>query len=336
MAETIAHIICGPPEHGVSRYARHLLHQLTTAQGLRGGPVRHDWFSPSDGSGSSDLVHVTFTDHLFGPDPDAAVKRILGLLDGRPLSLNLHDIPQVEEGAQRFDRRRRAYEELAGIASIVVVNSDHEARAVKTYPAGQRTRLEVVPLPLEAPAGPSASRQRVSDRGQAPPIIGLMGFVYPGKGYERVIHSAPEGASIRAIGSVVAGHEGYAQQLSAAAARRGIGLEITGFVPDSRLSSELAQVTVPVCPHLHASASGSLNTWIAHGRRPIVLEGPYMQEIAQRWPGSLSLCRPETLGQHLVRGIQDPGYTRAWRPLPQWGWAEVASAYTRIWRGVQG
>ena len=96
---------------------------------------------------------------------------------------------------------------------------------------------------------------------------------------------------MRALGAVAAGHDDYAAQLSALAEERGVDFEVTGYVPDSELAAALDAITVPVCPHRHVSASGSLNTWIAHNRRVVVADGPYMREVAERWPDRV-VCSP--------------------------------------------
>ena len=108
--------------------------------------------------------------------------------------------------------------------------------------------------------------------------------------------------------------------------------ELTGYVPEPELAGQLEAVDVPVCPHLHVSASGSLNTWIAHGRRPLVVDGPYMREIDERWPGAVLRRRREELGTAVGELLAEPRRTRADRPLPRWGWAQVAEAYADAWK----
>ena len=372
---------------------------------------REDLTPPS--SVEADIIHVTFTDHLFGSDPEAAARAVArlvaearrpgpvaGLLydpaDGgapageaaqavsgtgeesrrageaeerigeagdRPrLTVSVHDVPQPAEGEDRYARRARGYAALAEQADAVVVNSAHEA-------AFFDSDASVIPLPIEdpRPQPPVAARcedvsRQVDGAGDttgdaAVPTVGLLGFVYPGKGYERVIEAAPAGVLVRALGAVATGHDDYAAQLSALAAERGVDFEVTGYVPDSALAAELDAVTVPVCPHRHVSASGSLNTWIAHNRRVVVADGPYMREVAERWPDRVVLAGEGAAEQVVEVGHDDPGSAagqgaadlgsviaslladpaRTWcaEPPPAWGWPELAAAYSQLWSELE-
>ena len=107
------HLIVGPAGHGVTEYA------LGLARATEAEVLREETFGDSPLTGP---VHVTFTDHLFGDTAELLLARIDG-----PLSVSLHDIPQPEEGAERYARRARVYRELVERADAAVVNSDHEA-----------------------------------------------------------------------------------------------------------------------------------------------------------------------------------------------------------------
>lgn len=333
-AHAVEHILAGSPAHGVIRFGRHLHHAL-------GRGLVREALSPAQlpaPAAEAELVHISFTDHLFGPDPQAAVDTVLRLAAGRPLSLSLHDIPQPGEGAERCARRQAAYLRLVRAADIVVTNSHSEAHRLESAGA-----IHVVPLPIEAPrllaaapgplaAAPGPPTAGVSAEGV--PVIGVFGFVYPGKGCEDVIDAAPAGTRVLLLGDVADGHAGYLAGLRSRAGERGIDLQCTGYIPDGELPAALDAVTVPVCAHRHVSASGSLNTWIAHNRVPLTTTSDYTTEVAERWPGRLRLCAPGTLAEALAAACRTPASTWADTPPPDWGWAEVAAAYRRIWSTV--
>lgn len=324
-ARLIRHILHGPPRHGVTRYGRHLFTALQEDADVT-GHMNCDEQSTT----TPELVHVTFTDHLFGSTPDDAVSAVVEMAGDVPLSVSLHDVPQEQEGAGRFERRRRAYVRLIQEATVVVVNSEHEAAALRTWVPAQAATVHVVPLPLEV-----SGRHRVpKNLHEGVLTVGLMGFIYPGKGYERVVAAAAPGSSVVMIGEIAQGHAEYVGQLQAQAERRDVSVQVTGYVPDDQLAQHLHAVDVAVCPHLHVSASGSLNTWIAHGRRPLVLTGGYMEEVARRWPELVHLVEPHNLGQAMNAAAHAPESTWITGQLPQWGWPEVAREYQRIWATV--
>lgn len=404
----VCHVVVGPPHHGVTRYGLALVDACTSSPGgfthrLVHLGDREDLTPPPPVE--ANIIHVTFTDHLFGSDPEAAARAVarlvaearrpgpvagllydpadggapageaaqavsgtgeesrragetegrIGEAEDRPrLTVSVHDVPQPAEGEERYARRARGYAALAEQADAVVVNSAHEA-------AFFDSDASVIPLPIEdpRPQPPAAAGRREggeADRG-AVPTVGLLGFVYPGKGYERVIEAVPAGVRVRALGAVAAGHDDYAAQLSALAEERGVDFEVTGYVPDSELAAALDAITVPVCPHRHVSASGSLNTWIAHNRRVVVADGPYMREIAERWrervvlagegaaeqvvevghddPGSAAGQGAADLGSVIASLLAEPARTWCAEPPPAWGWPELAAAYSQLWSELE-
>lgn len=357
----ISHLAVGPEDHGVVRHGLGLfraareagvggfVHRLVreVAELPAAEPPVTDpsgaELSGTEPSGTEPraraVLHVSFTDALFGPDADSAVEAVLRLRlrGGRLLSVGPHDVPQPEEGAQRFARRRAAFARLVRGADLVIAHSEHEAAALRELAGqgpdgGARTAVRTVPLPLEDPLPldePQSLQRPVT--ADDPAVVGVLGFVHPGKGIEDVIDGVPPGTVVRAIGAAASGHDADARALRERAAARGVRFELTGYVPEPELAGQLAAVDVPVCPHLHVSASGSLNTWIAHGRRPLVVDGPYMREIDGRWPGAV-LRRPrEELAAAMDELLAEPQRTRAAGPPPRWGWTQVAQACAEAW-----
>ena len=156
------HLIVGPAGHGVTEYA------LGLARATGAEVIREETFGDSPLTGP---VHVTFTDHLFG---DTA-ERLLARIDG-PLSVSLHDIPQPEEGAERYERRARVYRELVEKADVAVVNSNHEASFFDAETSVIRLPIPVIDSPFNPEEG----------------TVGMLGFLYPGKGHEDLIEALPD------------------------------------------------------------------------------------------------------------------------------------------------
>ncbi|MBC3177722.1 glycosyltransferase family 1 protein [Corynebacterium lujinxingii] len=279
------HLIVGPEGHGVTEYA------LGLANATDAEVIREDTFgdTPLDGP-----VHVTFTDHLF----DDTAERLLARVTG-PLSVSLHDIPQPEEGEARYARRAKVYNQLAHAADVVVVNSNHEASFFNT-----ETTVIRLPIPvIDSPFNPE------------PGTVGVLGFIYPGKGHEDLIEALPD-RRLRFLGAVSAGHEDWAAGLDA---------EITGWLSDDQLAQEMGRIAVPVCPHRHFSASGSLMTWLGAGRTVLVRDSDYAREIDQWLPGRITLVDGDW------RGVVDKHVPEQLDP-PRYGWAEVAQLWEETWR----
>lgn len=314
----LVHLIAGPPEHGVTEYAR-LLHEYT------GGTAHHVDDSTRSADFPSGPVHVTFTDHLFGPTPAKAVDRVLELCRGRRLSVSLHDIPQREEGPERFTRRAGAYRRLAAAADLVVTNSEHEASFF-----ADGTDVKVIPLPL--PVAPAELASPV-----APGTVGMLGFIYPGKGHGEIITAlAGSGLQLRALGGFSAGHDELGLQLERAARDHGVGFQATGYLPDQQLWEEMVGIAVPVCAHRHFSASGSLMRWIAAGRRVLVTDSDYAREQARYWPEQVQLVGPDGWREAILAAAADPDFALPLAGGRAWSWADVAASWLASWMTALG
>ena len=280
------HLIVGPAGHGVTEYA------LGLARATGAEVIREETFGDTPLAGP---VHVTFTDHLFGDTAELLLARIDG-----PLSVSLHDIPQPEEGAERYARRARVYRELVEKADVAVVNSNHEASFFDAAPTVIRLPIPVVDSPFDPEPG----------------SVGVLGFLYPGKGHEDLIAALPD-RRLRFLGAVSKGHETWAENLDA---------EITGWLTDTQLAREMGRIAVPVCPHRHFSASGSLMTWLGAGRTVLVRDSAYAREIDAWLPGRVTLVADggwrEAVDKHVPEQLEPPRY----------GWAEVARLWEETWR----
>lgn len=289
------------PYNGVTEYARLLAdHTGGSIAGLG------DKLAPGP-------VHITFTDHLFGPDADVAVDTVLEMVAGHPFSVSFHDVPQPEEGQARFERRSRAYQRLAAAADLAVTNSQHEASFFTS------STIAVIPLPL--PAAPDISNQKPE-----PGTIGILGFIYPGKGHDTIaqITELNDDFTLRALGGYSPGHENMELP----------GVEVTGYLPEHQLWEEIAKIAIPVCVHRHFSASGSLMRWLAAGRRVLISDSNYAREVAQDYPEQIVLVSDWAAA--LTAANQDESFSERVDKQHHWGWPEVATAWQDLWSDAFG
>lgn len=271
------------------------------------------------------VVHVAYTDRLFGTTAEESASRFAALAQrvsgaGACLSVTLHDVPDGESALAR--RRRAAYEQVVSHARGVVVNSRHEL-ALAGDLAREAHSLRVIPLPV--PDVPSAAPDpRGSD-------VVVLGFVYPDRGYEHTIDELPSGSGLLAVGRASDGHEDLPAHLAARAEAAGRSWRLTGFVPEAELARILSTAAVPVAPNRRVSASASINTWLAHGRRPLVPRSRYAVELQRNWPGCVTTYDPDVPGDlaAAVRAaLADPRLTLRPGPVPgALGLPAVAARY---------
>ncbi len=293
----------GDPRHGVVRAARELAGAVTA---LTASPVTEHL--PCAGE---DALHLHFSDRLFGSDPEVAAARIVDLARGRTVTLTLHDVPQASDGPDRLPRRAAGYRAVIAASAGIVTNSHHEAALLDAHDllAGPAPAPHVIPLAL-TPAPPATPPRDVV------PTVALIGFVYPGKGHAEAIDavaalarpgSAP--LSVQALGTAAPGHESELQRLSALASRHGLEFAVSGWLPETELAERARSAAVPLAAHTHLSASGSINTWIALGRRPLVADSRYAREIDALRPGTIRIYEPAAIAVAIAGALDDPAAT---------------------------
>jgi glycosyltransferase involved in cell wall biosynthesis len=158
----------------------------------------------------------------------------------------------------------------------------------------------------------------------------VLGFLYPGKGHEEALRALPPGVGLTALGRASDGHEDLLDSLAALGP-----LTVTGYVPDDELPARLRAASVPLAPHRHVSASGSIGSWLSAGRRPLVPDVGYTREVAARCPGALWLY--DDLAPALARAMAEPSLT--WlAPGTQVGpsMPETLAAYRAVWHAAGG
>ncbi|WP_368498586.1 hypothetical protein [Herbiconiux sp. A18JL235] len=347
------------PRHGVTLYAQ----QIADALAGRSG------HSTAEGTGSHppgrDRVHLHFTDRLWGDDPAGAATAVERIAERSSVTVTLHDLPQPSDGARGLPRRAAAYRRVVSAAAGVVCNSDHEVTLLRRFVSAAADPT-VIPLPVDpAPGAPGVTSDEdrirfggvggvggvggpVSDRtvagrrhGRQPwPTVGVLGYIYPGKGHDRVLRAVgtlgrwPR-PSVEALGRASEGHEHDLQNLRRNARYAGVALTVSGYLDDGELLARCRGTDVPVIAHAHVSASGSLGSWLAAGRRPVVLRSAYMEEMAELHRGSLTLVDPRELAGAIEHALAYPETT--WlAPDSLLGptLAEVAARYRAFWAGV--
>lgn len=282
---TVTHLLVGPRQHGVVRFGWDLQQRMRTD----GFDVRRQW-TAYHGILSTPLragaIHLQFTDRLFGDSPEFATERVASLVATArgKATVTFHDVPQPSDGTN-FARRTAAYAAVAAACQGVVVSSHHE-RELLADCGIKPSRLTVIPLPI----GPRACAPATRHSGRT---VGVFGYIYPGKGHAEVLAALPAGVEMLAIGETSLGHDDVAVDLQHSAQRKGVTFRVTGYIADSQVPAMLQRVAVPVVAHRHISASGSINSWLSAGRRPLVPEHRYTLEFEERNPGSLMLY-PDT------------------------------------------
>ncbi|MET4052777.1 glycosyltransferase involved in cell wall biosynthesis [Frigoribacterium sp. PvP054] len=292
-------------------------------------------------------AHLQFTDRLWGPSPAAAADVVEHLADGTALTVTLHDLPQPSDGERNLRRRGEAYARVVAVARGVVVNSEHE-RALLRETIGFEGPVEVIPLPVDPHPLPAGRPEPDGD-------VAVVGFFYPGKGHAEVVAAVAGLAAGRpaaeagrvgddatrpvadvtgvvALGRASPGHEGELRQLVDEAAALGVPFGATGYLDDATLLDRARRASVPVAAHQHVSASGSIATWVAAGRRPLVPDTRYSREMATLRPGTLTLYPEGGLATAIAAALADPASTwldedAVTRP----GLDEVADAYAALW-----
>ncbi len=319
--------LVGPRHHGVVRFGL-ALHDAMTTSGL---PLRQVW-TPGTVEIAHVLdggpLHVQFTDRVFGDTPQAAARAVAELARRTTsLTVTLHDLPQPSDGAN-VARRAAAYADVVAVSAGVAVSSAHERELLRD--------LGVDADPVTVIALPIGTRKPVRLRPAPDRVVGVFGFLYPGKGHDRVIAATaglPTDIEVHAIGEASAGHDDLVDDLTAQAHRLGRRFHLTGHIPDHRMSEVLQRVAVPVVAHTHVSASGSLGSWLSASRRPLAPSNRYTREVADRNPGMLTLYPADGLRDAIVRALDTPDST--WlqedsvpRPTP----ADTAGAYHDFFR----
>lgn len=333
----VLHLVVGPEQHGVVR------HGVEVAAAL-GQPVRRAATSQdlratlTDGGllDGLDVVHVPFTDRLFAARAEEAAEAFEALvapvLDrGLALSVTLHDLPAGDDPLDV--RRRAAYDRVVRRCAGVVVSSRRELELVGRLDEHARS-VRVVPLPVDPVPRPdvlpTAQWARAED-------VVVLGFLFPDRGYEAVLDALPAGVDLLALGRPSAGHEELPDAYAARAAADGHGMRTSGFVEDADLAAELWAAGIPVAPNRRVAASGSIGTWVAHGRRPLVPATAYTRELAERWPGALRLYDPDepaALRDALAEAVADPRSTWVADPgVVGPRSTEVAAGYRRHFLG---
>jgi glycosyltransferase involved in cell wall biosynthesis len=321
------HLVPDVTRHGVTGYARAIAAAC-------GAAVSAEPPAPPAGP-----LHLHFTERLWGATPEAAAEAVCELARRQPLSVTLHDLPQASDGELAQRRRGAAYARVVDAAAAVACNSHWEAELLGAF-ASPGTAPTVIPLAVWPPAEPPGAAPAPGGSGGAePPVIGILGFVYPGKGHAEAIAAAAACAATRghrvdvvALGAVSDGHAADVASLASQARDQGVSFTVTGYLGEAELLSRARQVAVPLAAHQHVSASASIGSWLSAGRRPLVADSAYAAEIDALRPHTIRRYAPERLSAAVGDALADPsaGWLAPGVSLAP-GPGETAAAYLRWW-----
>lgn len=332
MTGLIGHLLVGPRSHGVVRYAQSVFDAVKAESADH--RLSHTHRIGTGGAAGLDecaLVHVQVTDRLFGRTPRRARENVLAMIAAldRPVSVTLHDLPQPSDGPG-MQARADFFRAVARAATGVIVSSHHEASLFAEYVDGT-IGVEVIPLMFDTVRVDKPSRS-------AELTVGVLGYLYPGKGHMETLQAMSDldpSIDFVALGTPSPGHEDLADDLGKVAADMGRRCTVTGFLSDDELFRASTAVTVPVAYHRHMSASGSINSWISAGRRPLVPRTAYTDELAARSPGVLTMHdnNDAALRSAIESAFANPASTwidSAVTPSPTA--ADVGRAHQRLFR----
>ncbi|MET2011218.1 hypothetical protein ABXJ56_06675 [Microbacterium chocolatum] len=313
-------VIIDPGPHGVA------VHGRAFAQAVIAADPRIEVRGRGDLTGLPPGVpiHAQFTDRLWADSLEEALAAFEAVADRHPISVTLHDVPQESDGERNLPRRRAVYAAVAARARGVVVNSAHERALLAEHDVWDGP-VAVIPLPVGAPVS--------GERPEPDGSVGILGYFYPGKGHDEAAEAAVRAGVTRltVLGRASDGHADDLAAFVARAAGRGLSVEVTGWLDDDAMAARCRTVSVPVIAHRHVSASGSLSSWIAWGRRPLAVENRYIREMATLRPGTIAVTAAEDLAGG-IRAARDRSAT-TWHDvsaLPMDG-REVAEAYLAWW-----
>ncbi|PKH42675.1 hypothetical protein SAMN05192575_103224 [Nocardioides alpinus] len=318
------HLLLGSDLHGVTRYAGEVA-------AAAGAPVVRDVGDLAPGV----AAHLHVTDRLIHRDPSVAAATVESLSQHVQLTVTLHDVPQPTDGPG-FGARAAAYGRMVRASHAWATNSWHEHALIERWCAAD-ARGAVIPLPVFRTPVPVGDEPA----GQSEPVLGVFGFVYPGKGHQQVARAAAAlrragtPARVRVLGGAAPGHDDEVEAMLRNSRARGVPVDVTGRVREADVTRALRGVTVPVVAHRNVSASGSLNSWIAAGRRPLVRDGAYAREMAELRPGTITLFDDATLVPRLEEAVRRPAgtWTSADTDLGP-GLEDTAVAYRAWWASV--
>lgn len=311
--------------HGVAVYSRELATAVTAAHpGMEVVSI-----ADLAGLDAGTAVHVQFTDRLWADSPEEAARRFAELAARLRISVTLHDMPQESDGPRNRARRRDAYALVARSARGVVVNSVHESALLREEDVWSGA-VARVPLPVEVRA--AAGGVDTTDGS-----VGVLGYFYPGKGHDEAAIAAAA-AGLRRMTVLGRASDGHAEDLAAFVRRAealDVSVEVTGWLDDDEIARRGRAVAVPLIAHRHVSASGSLASWIAWGRRPVAMRNRYIDEMAQLRPGTLAVADEHELGAAVRAAAADPASTWHGRERVPGSWGDAVDAYTRWWTELE-
>ena len=313
-------VVAGDEYDGVRIYGQ----RLASTRAAMGRPTRTSCIgelasrsSLSHMIAGCDVVHLHLNDRLVDARPTDWERLVRAAQAASvPVIVTLHDVATDAETENVDDARARrravAMRRLARFGRCVIVSSRHEQHAA----ARIGITAHVVPHPIFSPCGGRDLAEYPLERS-----IVVAGFVHPGKGVSEFVRalgdvrgSSLDGWQLRLVGGVTDMHHDHLRNLIVAIERAGLDAHFTGPLHDRDWRRELARAGIPVACHAHCSASGSLLSWIAHGRRPFSSDHPFARELDRDERGSIDIVGDRAQWRSVIENAVANGDGRSTDP----------------------
>lgn len=189
--------------------------------------------------------------------------------------------------------RKRFFQQAARLGCRFSVFSEKQRYCL---PISARQLTSVVPHFIETPRydfDPVESKQELGLEGKT--VFTILGWINPRKQSELTIEALshlPQDTYLVLAGAPLPAQPSYGDTLLRMADQLGVGdrVRVTGYLDDAEQARYIAATDVAVCLFRRVSASGSLSTWLAHGKPVVASRLPELEEYETLSPDALFLC----------------------------------------------
>jgi glycosyltransferase involved in cell wall biosynthesis len=206
-------------------------------------------------------------------------------------------------------------------------------------PVGARRSTIVVPHFIEEPKhsfDAQESKSRLGFTGKT--VLTILGWLNPRKQCEVAVDALahlPEEFHLVLAGGALRDLPEYGDVLKARAQAAGVAsrVHITGYLDDEEQARYIAATDLALCLFRKVSASGSLSTWIAHGRPVLATRIPELEEYNRQVRDALTWCKslePAAVAEAIAGSCRGDLAASAARVQKLREGLDVASVWQRI------